>query len=213
MIKSFMKKILLALILILLFFVIGCSRQGDSGVNSEDGSSFVSSSESSSEESDSSSKSLQSQSEVENLSFTASTSGVSSTSLSERPDYMKDPENLDPAIALKMREDFQKFLVDKYGRPEVWKLEEIWVQQYFGKVNGYEIAYMGSMLLHTEAIRKVEIAGYVFTFRSGQEVYLYKDSNFYTIKEAYEAGLITKYDVYTIKKLLGTALLNNNQNQ
>jgi hypothetical protein len=57
---------------------------------------------------------------------------------------------------------------------------------------------MGSIIQHTGEERPVEIVEYTIVFANGQEVYVYKDSAFYTIKEAYDVGLITRVDVYGI---------------
>lgn len=122
-----------------------------------------------------------------------------------RSDYMKNPENLDSAIVLKMREDFQTFLIDWLGESyrDEFTLDTIHIQQYFGSFNGCEVVYMGSDLQHTDALRPVEVVDYTIVFPSGQEVYVYKDSAFYTVKEAYETGLIPKEDVYNIGLLSG----------
>ncbi len=117
--------------------------------------------------------------------------------------YMKDPQELDAKIVMQMREDYRKHLINKYNGPEEWRLEDIWVQQYFGKINDCKIVYMGSGLRITESFRPVEIAEYTIVFRSGQEVYAYKNSKFYTFKKAYDKGLLTKEDIYEIGKLVG----------
>ena len=120
-----------------------------------------------------------------------------------RPEYMKDPEHMDPALALALRKDFLKFLIDTDGRPGEWKLSEIWVQTYFGNYSGCEVVYMESQLNHTDALRPVKIGEYTVVFPNGQEVYAYKDSRFYTLKEAFDAGWITGSDVYDIGKQIG----------
>ena len=122
---------------------------------------------------------------------------------SSSPADTKDADNIDPALALKLRKDYRQFLIDKYGRIEEWSLEKIWVSKYFGNYSGCEVVYMASPLAVTTALRPVEIAGYTIVFRDGAEVYAYKDSKFYTLKEAYDAGYITKADVYEIGKQVG----------
>ena len=104
---------------------------------------------------------------------------------------------LDPAIELKMREDFRQFLVEEYPDTE-WKLEEIWVQLYFGNYSGCEVAYMGCYLIYAEGSHPIEVAGYTIVFSTWHEAHAYKDSKFYTLKEAYDAKLITKKDVYNL---------------
>ena len=132
---------------------------------------------------------------------------------SSRPDYMKDPNNLYPATALKLREDYLRFLKEKHGLSEEYELDSISVQKFFGNYSGCEVVYMGSPLTYTDAERPVEIAGYTIVFPNGQEVYAYKDSNFYTIKEAFDAGLITTADIYDIGKQVGIGFIEQYPNK
>lgn len=105
------------------------------------------------------------------------------------------------ADELKLREDFLVVFGDEYkGTEAAWELEDIHVQRYFGRYRGCEVVYMSCPLCYTEALRPVEVAGYTIVFGSGQEVYVYKDSKFYTIEEAYNAKLITKANVRSIGK-------------
>ena len=108
------------------------------------------------------------------------------------PEYMKDPEDMPPKIALKIREDFSRILGVK--------LEDIWIQKYFGNYNGCEVVFMGGHFLYTQAMRYVEIAGYTVVYPSGQEVCVYNESKFYTLKGAYDINLLSKEDVYEIGK-------------
>jgi hypothetical protein len=109
---------------------------------------------------------------------------------------------LDPVLELQIREDFQKYLVDTNGESDQWKdLEEIWVSKYYGNVSGCEVVFMRAilLLLDVEAI-SIEVAGYHIVFQGSREVSVYKDSEFYTLGEAYGLGIITKADVYNIGK-------------
>jgi len=108
-------------------------------------------------------------------------------------------KELSPEIELQMRENYFLFLCEIISSEEL-HLEDIGVQHYFGKFNGCEVVYMRDKIPHTQAERSVQIAGYTIVFPSGQEVYAYKDSKFYTIKEAYDAKYLTKGDVYKIGK-------------
>ncbi len=114
--------------------------------------------------------------------------------------YMRDPKGLDSKIVMQMRRDYRKHLIKEFN---FIKLEDIWVQQYFGNFSGCEVVYMGSNIGFTEELRPVEIAEYTIVFRSGQEVYAYKKSKFNTLKEAYDKGFLTKEDIYEIGKLVG----------
>ena len=118
-------------------------------------------------------------------------------------EYMKDPESLSSAAVLRMRKDYLKMIKPPLPQGLEYKLKDIWVQKHFGTFSGCEVVYMGSCLGYTNAECPVEIAGYMIVFPNSKEVYAYKDSKFYTLKEAYNAGLITKEDVYEIGKQVG----------
>ena len=119
-----------------------------------------------------------------------------------RPAYMKDPDDMPPEIALQIREDYCRVFGDK--------LEDIWVYQYFGNYNGCDVVFMGSKLQYTAAMRYVEIAGYTVVYPSSQEVYVYKESKFYTIKDAYDINLISEEDVYEIGKQISPEFYERN---
>ncbi|MCL2281199.1 MAG: hypothetical protein FWC25_00870 [Dehalococcoidia bacterium] len=114
---------------------------------------------------------------------------------------------LDSELELKMRKDYQQYLIGLYGESEDWNnLGDISVLWYGGNYSGCEVVYMRDKRIYIvlpilppfNYARKVEIAGYTLAFTTSQEAYAYKDSIFYTIKEAYDANLITKNDVYSI---------------
>ena len=116
------------------------------------------------------------------------------------PQRFPNTDNIDPTLALKLRQDFWQFFDPGYPRNEYWKLEDIWVQYYFGNYSGCEAVYMDSAWQDNAALRGVEIAGYTIVFPSSQEVYAYYDGKFYTLKEAYDQKLITTRNVYEIGK-------------
>ena len=126
--------------------------------------------------------------------------------------HQLDDEKIDIALAYKLREDYSSYLINLLGDAykDAFPIDEIWVSRYFGNINGCEIVYMGSYLQVTDAERPVEIAGYTIIFPSGQELYAYKDSEFYTIKEAFDSGIIQKEDVYEIGTQAGVNFKDQN---
>ena len=58
-----------------------------------------------------------------------------------------------------------------------------------------EVVYMGDPFDVTMGQVNMVVAGYIITFRDGKTLYVHKDSHFYTVQEAYEAGYITKEDI------------------
>ena len=134
---------------------------------------------------------------------------------SNRPDYMKDPDNIDSVLALKLREDFIAFLHSKYpddAEIQKWTIDDIWVQKYFGNYSGCEMVFMGALLKYNQAELVIEVAGYEIKFTTYQEVLYYKDSKFYTLNEAYDAELLIKEDIYEIGKQVDLTFLERHPN-
>ena len=86
-----------------------------------------------------------------------------------------------------------------YGGESRFKPSDIYVIRYEGRIGNAEIVMMGGDEIdYTSAERVLEVAGYNLVFGSGQPVYAYNDGYFYTIKDAYEMGLLSKADIYKI---------------
>ncbi|MCL1886132.1 MAG: hypothetical protein FWF98_05205 [Dehalococcoidia bacterium] len=101
-------------------------------------------------------------------------------------------------LGVQIKKDFQMFT---YGSYDGW--EALSIPHYFGYFGGCEIVYINGLdMLYEPAYVPVEIAGYTIVFSSNKPLYAYKNSNFYTIKEAYDAGIITREDVYAIGNMM-----------
>lgn len=106
-------------------------------------------------------------------------------------------------VKMRLTEAYFNFTKDDFdGR---YTMEYFGVQEYFGNYSGCDVAYMTGPFAYTEAMRYVEVAGYIICYRDGQEVYVNKGDGFYTIKEAYDLGYITQEDVFGIGVKLGIA--------
>jgi hypothetical protein len=117
-----------------------------------------------------------------------------------------DVENIDQVVASAIKRDYyqQYQKLTGYNPAEIpITVYELSIQSYLGNYSGCEIIKMNDGREYTDAIRPVEIAGYVIQFGSSQIIWAYKDHNFYTLKEAYDARLITKDDVYAISAKIG----------
>jgi len=122
------------------------------------------------------------------------------------------PPILDPALELKIREDFLQFLVDTYWtNGNELNLEQVWVLGYYGNFSGCEMVHLRTPYLIPDMdilCMIIAAAGYHIIFPGFADyhaVSLYKDSKFYTLGEAYGLGLITKADIYNIGKQLDSS--------
>jgi len=121
---------------------------------------------------------------------------------------------LDAELELKIREDYLQRFIDLHGESENWNnLKDISVWWY-GNYSGCEAVRMWNKRILTlrPMTFEVEIAGYTFVFTVDDRVYVYKDSEFYTLKEAYDAKLITQNDVYNIWLQLNQDFAEQNSN-
>ncbi|MCL2679288.1 MAG: hypothetical protein FWF18_03250, partial [Dehalococcoidia bacterium] len=114
------------------------------------------------------------------------------------PPYLEVPV-LDTELELRIREDFWRFLdVGAYTR---FGFDEAIVTWYLGIYSGLELVDMSWPLLVHLGQTVVDVAGYVIVSGSSHPPpWIYKDSMFYTLGEAYESGLITKADVYNVAR-------------
>jgi len=128
--------------------------------------------------------------------------------------FMFEDGGMDPAVADMVRNDYTAYynsLIPDY--PNSWlKPHNIGIYIYFGSYSGCEVFYLLTGMTVNWGERYVDIAGYTLYFGSSQEVYVYNNSEFYTVKEAYDEGLIEKSDVYDFGiKLNGKGFFENNK--
>jgi hypothetical protein len=121
------------------------------------------------------------------------------------------PEGFDTASELQLRKDYLIYLDNLYdGYDHGNTLFNVWILWHIGTYSNCEIVTMASQMGFTQAERPEIIAGYTVTFGSGQPVYAYKDSTFLPIEDAYEAGWLTKEDIYDIGSKVDGSFLENN---
>ena len=123
------------------------------------------------------------------------------------PIHQYDDNNIEQSVASEIkRAYYQKLVSESNIDPEYGPKapEDLWISWYVGNFSGCEVIMIcGDAIDYTHAHRSVEIAGYVIVFADGQPVYVYKEGSFYTVKEAYDNGYISKGDVYSIGVQVG----------
>lgn len=114
--------------------------------------------------------------------------------------HERDCDNIEQRLATKIKTAYAELLNREYnGLKESYQPGELWVEVYFGEFGKCHFVYLGADGVgYTEAIRGIEVAGYLITLRDGQPIYAYNDGKLYTIKEAYDNGLIEKYEVWKL---------------
>ena len=76
------------------------------------------------------------------------------------------------------------------------------VYSYYGTYNGFAAIYYDcGELAYTEAVWTEYVAGYEFVYGDGNSIKFWKDGTLYTMKRAYEAGVLTKEQVGRIAEL------------
>ncbi len=102
----------------------------------------------------------------------------------------------------KLKADYISYVNDHYPLYYPVNNEDIMIRGYYGNHNGYDIVFMGiKKRIVLPAVSTINIAGIRFTFPNCDDAdffYAYKDGNFVQVSYAYDAGLLTKTDIYNI---------------
>ena len=123
--------------------------------------------------------------------------------------YPEEPF-LDLDLELMIREDFWRIFGDVPYAEASFELEESIIGLYLGNYSGSEVV---GMCMPRRAVTAgpycATIAGYNIQLPSQSVLFFaYKDSYFYNLGEAYDAGWITRTDVYNIgKQLIGSSFM------
>lgn len=85
------------------------------------------------------------------------------------------------------------------------KLLADWQNEFgheLGSINAYYGTYGDCVVFLVEgdtlALKSIEVAGTVFSYNVGFEIYVYKDHHFYLLQDAYEKNYLTKDDIVKI---------------
>ncbi len=125
-----------------------------------------------------------------------------------------DDPRIDQVVAVEIKETYFKKLSDENPteKGSIYSQQlpsDLFIMCYYGNFSGCEAVMIGGDgIYYTEAYRPVYVAGYEIVFPSGQPLYMYKEGKLYLVKEAYEAGVITKNDVCELAEIF--ALLTEN---
>jgi hypothetical protein len=114
-----------------------------------------------------------------------------------------DCEGIEQAVASEIKIAYCRFTCEKnYGGDLRFEPSDMFVTRYEGKIGECHIVMMGGDEIdYNTAERSEEVAGYTLWFSDGQPVYAYHGGSFYTIGEAFEAGLLSREDVYKISTI------------
>ncbi|HBR31343.1 MAG TPA: hypothetical protein DD733_04605 [Clostridiales bacterium] len=101
----------------------------------------------------------------------------------------------------KIKEDYAEYIKLKVGAEHFSSLtkEDIVIDEYCGPYNGcYALFICHRETMFLTVITTEIIAGYKFVYSNSQTFMIYKDSEFYNVKTAFDNGLISKEDVYDL---------------
>ena len=112
------------------------------------------------------------------------------------------PDISDVPAELKIKYSQEGMLTEAEARRIVWdyikdngeenKLDSTYRITCHAKSNGVYAVMISGPWAYTQAVRHVDVAGYTFLFPDGKRMYIYKDGAFYTLNEAYSAGVADK---------------------
>ncbi len=113
------------------------------------------------------------------------------------PDELKIMENTKPS-PIELTLDEKKEIVWEH-LDSVDEAKDYYGVRCFGKFDGVYVVMIDGPYFYTSEMRGENVAGYTFTFTSGQRMLVYYEGNFYSLLEAYERGIITKDNVAAIE--------------
>ena len=97
---------------------------------------------------------------------------------------------------LKIKEDYVAMMADHGNTISVG---DVYVQEYLGTYkNGAVALFISANESFLQVMVNEEIAGILFTFPTSQPLYIYYDSDFIPLKEAFENQTVIKNDVEAI---------------
>jgi predicted small secreted protein len=114
---------------------------------------------------------------------------------SPSPPSQPPPKPLNAEQEIQIREDFHRHLIDHGRMYENSRSEKIWIAKHYGSFNGCEAVSMGWPFLSNFQSDLHFIAGYKFKFLTPSPIYVYNNSDFLELADAYEAGWLTTEDV------------------
>lgn len=113
------------------------------------------------------------------------------------------PSDLDPDVYFKdtfsdeKKEELTASLIEKYGREFIWDN----ACQYTGTINGFDLCMIVNFGLTVgDMYFTMEVADRTFQWDDPFDIYLHRDGEFCTLKEAYEQGLLKKDHVRQIQE-------------
>ena len=126
------------------------------------------------------------------------------------PKHKNDCNNIDQQLASEIKTAYCQYTNKvNYGGEQKFKPGDICILRYDGEVGGCHFVMLGGDEIdYTDAKRNVEVAEYVVMFESGQPLYAYTDGNFYTLKQAYDNGILTDNDIYKIGTRMDPSFLD-----
>lgn len=105
-------------------------------------------------------------------------------------------DSLDSELELKIKEDYVAMMADHGNTISVG---DVYVQEYLGTYkNGAVALFISANESFLQAMVNEEIAGILFTFPTSQPLYIYYDSDFIPLKEAFDSNIVSKNDVKRI---------------
>ena len=110
-----------------------------------------------------------------------------------------------------IKADYLAHIINENEENSKYTVNDILITENYGNYSGYDIVVMGiAGQLVSPATGSITIAGITFTFGYAADIatfYAYKDGSFTPVSDAYDAGLLTKTDIYNLAVAKGDVVL------
>ena len=106
------------------------------------------------------------------------------------------PDSLDTDTQQKIKQDYARL---RTSDSETITADDVTIERYLGTYQDGAVAlFITAKEVYFEAIVEEDIAGIHFTFPNSQPLFIYYNSEFTPLKQAFESDLVTKSDVEKI---------------
>jgi len=121
-------------------------------------------------------------------------------------------EPLSPELEDRIRLDYwTNYLGEEEGGTSVWDqtIEDVRITWYYGCFSGCEIVYIDDNGPESPGSQRIWVGNHGFYYEVVNEALAYKDGEFYTFPEAFNAGYLTPDDIYALGTRMPLSRLDN----
>ena len=106
-----------------------------------------------------------------------------------------DTPYIDQALALQIKSEFYK---RRMQEGETWEKNDVYVYDDFGTYGQCRVVHLEVVKPYTDIVKFEQAGGYYFCYATDHFAVAFSDGVLYSLNEAYEAGLISRSELYRL---------------